>query len=68
MTIQTTTTTTPAVSYAAASAILASIAERLKAPATAASLDVLVQEIVLAGHAYGQGPSTIKSLQSETDE
>ncbi len=52
MTIKTATTMSPAVSYAAASATLASIAERLRVSGTAASLDALIQNNVLARHAF----------------
>ncbi len=52
MTIKTATTMTPAVSYAAASATLASIAERLKVSGTAASLDASSQDIGLARPAF----------------
>ena len=52
MTIKTATTMSPAVSYAAASATLASIAERLRVSGTAASLDALSQNNVSARHAF----------------
>ena len=54
MTIKTATKMSPAVSYAAASATLASIAERLMISGTAASLDALSQNIGLARHAFQQ--------------
>ena len=67
MTSKTSATTTPAMSYAAAYATLASIAERLKAPGTAASIDTLAQDVANARQAYEQCSSRIKAIRAEID-
>ena len=48
----TTITAKPTVTYAAAYATLASIAERLKGPCTAASLDTLASDVYEARKCY----------------
>ena len=67
MTTKTSTTTNAVVSYAAAYATLAGIAERLKAPGTAASIDTLAQDVVMARQAYEQCSNRIKAIRDEID-
>ena len=61
------TTATSTVTYAAAYATLASIAERLKGAGTAASLDTLASDVSEARKCYQAARSRLDAIRSEID-
>ena len=71
MTIKTlptsTTTAKPTVTYAAAYATLASIAERLKGAGTAASLDTLASDVSEARKCYQGARDRLDAIRAEID-
>ncbi len=69
MTIKTITTTPakPVTSYAASYAALQAIAERLKGPGTAASIDSLASEVAEARKAFATCSDRLKAIRAEID-
>ena len=61
------TTAQPDTNYAAAYAALADIAQRLKGPGTAASLDTLAQDVALARKMFGIARSRLDAIRAEID-
>ena len=61
------TTTQSATSYAEAYAALADVAQRLKGPSTAASLDTLAQDVALARRMFGIARSRLDAIRAEID-
>ena len=60
-------TAKPTVTYAAAYATLASIAERLKGPGTAASLDTLASDVYEARRCYQEARDRLDAIRIEID-
>ena len=71
MTTKTTTTTAtaakPAISYAAAYATLAAIADRLKGAGTAAGIDTLAEDVRAARLAYAACRGRLDAIRAEID-
>ena len=68
MTIRTTTTTAkPSITYAAAYAQLAAIAERLKGAGTATSIDTLAEDVRAARQAYTACRARLDAIHAEID-
>ncbi len=63
----TTTASKPTVTYAAAYATLAAVAERLKANGSASTIDTLAQDVAAAKIAYSNCKLRLAEIRAEID-